>query len=57
MDELNAWSMFCATGSVLDYLHYASMKNSQNYFPEEEAQEDSDENQHRWTDYQGTEYR
>ncbi|HHZ06635.1 MAG TPA: hypothetical protein GX401_07620 [Clostridiales bacterium] len=54
MDEMNAWSNFLTTGSVLDYLRYTTLRNAEKL---EGTQEDENENQHGRTDYQGTEYR
>lgn len=30
MDEMNMWSVFLTTGSVLDYIRYKSIQNSKN---------------------------
>lgn len=54
MNEMDAWSKFLITGSVLDYLQYTSLRNAEDLT---DTQEENDENQHRRTDYQGTEYR
>ena len=32
MQETDAWQQFLQTGSVLDYLRYASLKNAREYF-------------------------
>ncbi|MCI7084915.1 MAG: hypothetical protein PUB41_04285 [bacterium] len=56
MDELNAWTAFFTTGSVLDYLRYKSIQNSKETGADTSA-EDKDEIQDGRSDNQGTEYR
>lgn len=53
MDEKTAWANFVSTGSVIDYLEYREIKESHIKPPQEEIYA----NQHRRTDYHGTEYR
>lgn len=59
MNIYDAWSNFLESGSVLDYLRYAALKNSKEDFPEYfdediDKQEDDDENIDGWTDNRGT---
>lgn len=60
MNIYDAWANFLESGSVLDYLRYAALKNSKEDFPEyfeddtENTQEDDDENIDGWTDNRGT---
>ncbi len=63
MDIFDAWSDFAETGSVIDYLRYASIRNSKENFPEYyeneddlEFQEDDDETRHGRTNNRGTKY-
>lgn len=50
MDEKDAWTNFVATGSVLDYLKYSSIKNGN-------PQEAPYESQHGRTDNKRTDYK
>ena len=52
MNESDAWKNFITTGSVADYLKYASIKHGNENYP----QEAENEVQHRRTGYSGTEY-
>lgn len=52
MDEMNAWSVFLTTGTVLDYLRYSAIRDSGKDFLEE-----NNENNNRRTDNFGNEYR
>lgn len=54
MNEIDAWKNFITTGSVKDYLTYASIKNSSNT---QNPQEEVNEGQHGRTGYSGTEYK
>lgn len=54
MDETGAWTAFLATGSVLDYLRYTSLKNAAVGI---DTQEEYNEDQYGRSDDQGTEYR
>jgi len=63
MDIFDAWSDFAETGSVIDYLRYASIRNSKENFPEYyndeddlDMQEEDDETLNGRTDYRGTKY-
>lgn len=55
MNELDAWSNFIATGSVLDYLEYTSLKKAREEL--NGGREAQDENQHEGSDFKGAEYR
>lgn len=55
MNETDAWKNFISSGSITDYLKYASIKNNLST-DENKASEDKNENQHGRTGYQGTEY-
>ena len=57
MDELNAWTAFFTTGSVLDYLRYKSIQNSKETGADTKTPEDTDEVQNERSDNKGTEYR
>ncbi len=57
MDETDAWTAFLQTGSVLDYLTYATIKNEGKQPGAGIAQEAAHENFDGWSDTQGTEYR
>lgn len=52
MDEMDAWSSFISTGTVLDYLRYRAIRDSSKEFLEE-----SNEAYNRRTDNLGNEYR
>lgn len=56
MDEMDAWTSFMTTGSVVDYLRYKSIQNSKDTgadtFPEDE-----NEDLYGRSDHQRTEYR
>lgn len=54
MNEIDAWKNFITTGSVKDYLTYASIKNSN---IARNPQEAVNENQHGRSGYSGTEYK
>lgn len=56
MDELNAWTAFFTTGSVLDYLRYKAIQDSK-HTGADTTLENKDEVQNQRTDNQGTEYR
>lgn len=54
VDEMNAWSVFLNTGSVADYIRYATIRNSAKQFdPGENYDEDQDGRAYT----EGTEYR
>lgn len=55
MDEMDAWSTFLTTGSVLDYLTYTSLKEGREML-NGTHQEAEDENQHDRSDFKGAEY-
>ena len=55
MNETDAWKNFINSGSIADYLKYASIKNG-SVTDEYKASEERNENQHGRTGYQGTEY-
>ena len=56
MDEMNAWSTFLTTGSVLDYLRYKAIQEEREQNSLNRA-EDSNEVCNGRSDYKGTEYR
>lgn len=61
MDEMNAWSTFVTTGSVLDYLRYTSLRNAEHEFKNSTTaagtQEEHHEDRYRRSDNKGTKYR
>ncbi len=57
MDEMNQWSVFLTTGSVLDYLRYKSIQDSKNTGADTVNREVTDEISDGRTDHQRNEYR
>lgn len=57
MDEMNQWSVFLTTGSVLDYLRYKSIQDSKNTGADTVNREVTDEIPNGRTDNQRNEYR
>lgn len=57
MDEMNQWSVFLTTGSVLDYLRYKSIQDSKNTGADTVNREVTDEIPDGRTDHQRNEYR
>lgn len=56
MDEMNAWSTFLTTGSVLDYLRYKAIQENAEQSNPKKPEEQNEVFNGR-TDNQGTEYR
>ncbi|MEE1126408.1 MAG: hypothetical protein U0L18_10850 [Acutalibacteraceae bacterium] len=63
MNAYDAWKNFLETGSVVDYLRYTSLRDSQENFPEYfsdeddfDMQEGDDEDIHGRIDYRGAKY-
>ena len=57
MDEMNMWSVFLTTGSVLDYIRYKSIQNSKDTGADTVNREVTDEIPNGRTDNQRIEYR
>ena len=57
MDEMNMWSVFLTTGSVLDYIRYKSIQNSKDTGADTVNREVTDEIPDGRTDHQRNEYR
>lgn len=57
MDEMNQWSVFLTTGSVLDYLRYKSIQDAKDTGADTVNREVTDENPDGRTDYKRNEYR
>lgn len=57
MDEMNQWSVFLTTGSVLDYLRYKSIQDSKDTGADTVNREVTDEIPNGRTDNQRNEYR
>lgn len=57
MDEMNMWSVFLTTGSVLDYIRYKSIQNSKDTGADTVNREVTDEIPNGRTDYKRNEYR
>ncbi len=57
MDEMNQWSVFLTTGSVLDYLRYKSIQDSKDTGADTVNREVTDEIPDGRTDHQRNEYR
>ncbi len=57
MDEMNMWSVFLTTGSVLDYIRYKSIQNSKNTGADTINREVTDEVPNGRLDNQRNEYR
>ncbi|MBQ3073653.1 MAG: hypothetical protein IJD19_03115 [Ruminococcus sp.] len=55
MNKTEAWNLFVKSGSVADYLNYKSAENS--VTSQKNFQKEQNENIHRRTDNQTTEYR
>ena len=57
MDEMNMWSVFLTTGSVLDYIRYKSIQDSKDSGADTVRREITDEIPDGRTDNKRTEYR
>ena len=57
MDEMNQWSVFLTTGSVLDYLRYKSIQDSKDTGADTVNREVTDEIPDGRTDHKRNEYR